>query len=125
MVVIPTTNKKKRGKPGGKNKYVARYDRQSKRQFPKYKKYMASPQWREKRFERMELDDFRCRVCGSQGPLTVHHITYNHFGNEDMRDLITLCPECHERIHEIIKGGEGNEIRKALLALAREGWNGK
>lgn len=113
---------KKRSKPKGRNKYRENYDRQSKRHFPKYKKYIASPQWKEKRYERLQYDGYRCRLCGATNYLTVHHITYRHLGDEKMRDLITLCQHCHERIHEELKTGDGDTIRKALFILSKDGW---
>jgi hypothetical protein len=37
----------------------------------------------------------RCAVCHSDGPLQVHHRTYERFGREEMTDVLPLCRECH------------------------------
>lgn len=71
----------------------------------KYGQYIASPAWREKRQQRLNLDGYRCVVCkgdGSEYQLEVHHITYEHFGDEDvLHDLITVCSRCHTLFTEV------------------------
>ncbi len=69
-----------------------------------YKDYMCSDEWKQKRQERMEIDGFRCVMCGR--PLNkiksvqIHHITYSRLGNENvMTDLCTLCGSCHKKLH--------------------------
>ena len=65
-----------------------------------YDDYMKSVEWDEKRSLRFRMDGFRCFQCGSAKNLQCHHITYERLGNERMSDLITLCSECHKRLHE-------------------------
>lgn len=65
-----------------------------------YDSYMQSDEWSKKREERLRLDSYRCRVCGSTSDLDVHHLTYQRFGNEDINDLVTLCRNCHQEQHE-------------------------
>lgn len=66
-----------------------------------YDEYLASPEWQEKRQARLELDGFQCQFCGSENDLCVHHVTYDRLGNEDVNfDLVTLCKDCHERLHQ-------------------------
>ena len=61
--------------------------------------YYNSPEWAEKRNERIKLDGFKCAKCGFTRALEVHHINYERFGHEDVsRDLITLCKKCHNEI---------------------------
>ncbi len=69
-----------------------------------YNKYMASPEWEAKKAERMEIDGYRCVMCGRHishcKTLQVHHITYARLGNENvLTDLCTLCGSCHKKIH--------------------------
>lgn len=68
-----------------------------------YKKYMKSPEWEQKKQERIAIDNC-CVMC--QRPLNkirslqVHHITYARLGNENvLTDLVTLCGTCHKKIH--------------------------
>lgn len=48
----------------------------------------------------LRRDDWRCQSCGSRLGLEVHHITPRSKLGEDVEEnLITLCWECHRRIH--------------------------
>lgn len=71
-----------------------------------YKKYIKSHEWEEKKQERMKIDGYKCVMCGrpqstcKRTPLQCHHITYKNLGHEDvLADLVTLCPQCHIKIH--------------------------
>lgn len=64
-----------------------------------YHRYINSPEWREKRAERLFLDDRRCTRCEAAEQLEVHHVSYERLGNERMDDLRTLCGPCHAREH--------------------------
>ena len=48
----------------------------------------------------LERDGWRCQVCGSMQNLQVHHLKFrSQSGNDQEQNLITLCAECHERMH--------------------------
>jgi hypothetical protein len=64
-----------------------------------YNDYMQSPKWKRQRDNRMAIDNNECKLCFSKVNLHVHHITYDNFGNEPMKELITVCKSCHETIH--------------------------
>lgn len=68
-----------------------------------YKHYISSFEWEAKRRQRLAIDKNRCVMCGKpnfKAVLQVHHITYKHLGNEDIKnDLVTLCEDCHKMIH--------------------------
>ena len=74
-----------------------------------YVRYMKSDQWRKKRLERLQLDDFTCCMCGRPAAsckhgLQVHHISYKNLTNEDVySDLVSLCPRCHILIHNFMQ----------------------
>lgn len=72
-----------------------------------YREHLSSPSWLAKRQARLEIDGHRCQTClhdGSQWRLEVHHKTYERLGNEDvLRDLITLCSQCHEAVTTVIR----------------------
>lgn len=65
-----------------------------------YDEYIKSKKWQRKRRLALQRADFRCERCGSAINLQVHHITYDHLGNESFYDLIVLCNKCHGEIHE-------------------------
>lgn len=65
-----------------------------------YHEYMKSEEWAVLRSARLRKDGYQCAMCGTAKNLAVHHITYEHLGHEDLNDLITLCNDCHAKVHE-------------------------
>jgi hypothetical protein len=65
----------------------------------RYALYLQSKQWHEKSLVVKQRDRFRCVACYSKSALQVHHNTYERWGNEAFDDLVTVCRECHARIH--------------------------
>jgi len=48
----------------------------------------------------LERDGWRCQTCGSMQTLHVHHLKFrSQAGGDEEQNLITLCEECHTRIH--------------------------
>lgn len=66
--------------------------------------YLKSTHWQNMRKKRIDYDGGVCKHCGSDQNLTVHHWTYENIGDERIEDLITLCTDCHERLHEVFAG---------------------
>jgi 5-methylcytosine-specific restriction endonuclease McrA len=68
-----------------------------------YDVYLESMDWKEKRRQRILLDEWRCTKCGQyedQVVLQVHHLTYKNVGDENIvDDLVTLCIDCHQEQH--------------------------
>lgn len=59
-----------------------------------------SNRWLELRNECLKRDKMRCRMCGSPFNLQVHHTKYpKYWGEEELHDLVTVCDECHKKIH--------------------------
>ena len=59
--------------------------------------YYASQEWKNKREQRLMVDNYECAICGNSDNLQVHHL-YG-LSNDDTESLITLCQECHEQFH--------------------------
>lgn len=64
-----------------------------------YREYLQTPEWREKRNQKVEEAGGGCQLRDQTGALDVHHRTYANRGHEPMTDLIALCRECHELFH--------------------------
>jgi len=65
-----------------------------------YASHLKSAQWRTIRAQVLYRDGLRCRRCGRGGKgLEAHHLSYARLGCEDLHDLITLCPSCHDAVH--------------------------
>ena len=48
----------------------------------------------------LERDGWRCQLCGGMKGLQVHHLQLrSHAGDDDERNLITLCYTCHHDFH--------------------------
>ena len=82
-------------------------------QSKEYREYMKSDSWERKKRERLKIDGYKCTACGySAKPnvLMVHHLTYARLGNEDTwKDLVTLCPICHRKIHNMLRRRQAPE----------------
>ena len=43
-----------------------------------------------------------CYFCGSEGPILTHHIIPRRFdGGDAIRNLVDLCPTCHQRLERL------------------------
>ena len=69
-----------------------------------YLAYLRSPEWRERRKEFLEEENYECEECGEKAT-QVHHLNYNSLGEEEREDVEVLCKECHEN-KEIEKGND-------------------
>ncbi len=48
----------------------------------------------------LERDRWQCQSCGQRTQLDVHHIQFRSQQGEDSElNLITLCRQCHRRVH--------------------------
>ena len=68
-----------------------------------YAAYIQSDAWKRKRIVRLKEDGFSCQLCGAKTNLNVHHLTYKHLGCERPDELMTLCRNCHAKVHEYMK----------------------
>lgn len=64
-----------------------------------YERYLRSPRWKSKRERVLQRDGHRCQNCLSQAATEVHHLSYGRIGDEPLFDLISICWECHVRMH--------------------------
>jgi 5-methylcytosine-specific restriction endonuclease McrA len=49
----------------------------------------------------LKRDRWRCQSCGRSRDLQVHHKQFRSRSGEDRAEnLITLCNDCHSRLHE-------------------------
>ena len=51
-------------------------------------------------------DGYKCQACNGVEDLQVHHVKYIKGGkiwDSPAKDLVTLCRECHKKVHAILK----------------------
>jgi hypothetical protein len=63
--------------------------------------YLNSEAWAEKRELVIQRAGGICEGCRSRKARIVHHLTYDHVGNELLFELVALCRSCHDRCHGI------------------------
>ena len=69
-------------------------------QSEEYKRYIRSPEWKERCRQRIEIAGHKCEMCGrleqnSKG-LQIHHMSYRNLGHEDVgNDIVCVCGHCH------------------------------
>ena len=81
-----------------------------------YEKFLESPLWHKMRRQIISRDGGKCTTCGSKYKLQVHHKIYRGgIGNEHPSDLITLCANCHKKIHK-----KGNHVSNKTRSLSGE-----
>ena len=83
----------------------------------KYKKYIKSQEWKEKRQAELEACDFKCECDGGciREATQIHHLHYDTLGNESMEDLQALCAKCHMSKSSKVQNFYGNPIRNCCL----------
>lgn len=78
------------------------------------------PRWNEIRQAIRARDQFRCAVCGAPENDRQHHvhhqIPFRSFTNQEEanrpKNLITLCPRCHQRVENVVR------VKSGLSGLA-------
>jgi hypothetical protein len=65
-----------------------------------YNFYLKSDAWKLKRRKVRDRCGGVCEGCRDHPVTQVHHLTYEHVGNELLYELVGLCDACHERAHE-------------------------
>ena len=72
-----------------------------------YEELLQTKEWKTKRNSILKRDNNKCVFCGRTDNLQVHHKYYSKYPNGKMVKpwnypddaLITLCKECHKKVH--------------------------
>ena len=76
-----------------------------------YVEHLMSDKWKQTKLTRLLIDDFKCQQCDKQITAETshcHHITYQNLGDEGMKDVVSVCPQCHNDIHEFYGKNAGH-----------------
>ena len=65
-----------------------------------YSEYMKSDKWKAIRLKVLKRDDYLCQCCLEATATEVHHLSYAHWKDEWMHELMSVCYNCHHnKIH--------------------------
>ena len=65
----------------------------------RYNRHMASEAWRKTRTKVIKRCGGVCEGCAEAPAAQVHHLSYDHMGDELLFELVGLCVACHEKVH--------------------------
>jgi 5-methylcytosine-specific restriction endonuclease McrA len=83
-------------------KRLARQARTAQLRKMPFAEYRQQPEWRVRRVQALTRARYRCQMGASHdGPLDVHHNTYQNYGDERLEDLVVLCRSCHQKFHGV------------------------
>ena len=66
--------------------------------------YWKSKEWKSLRNRVKKRSGNICEYCKTYSMYAVHHKTYERLYNEELSDLVGLCRDCHEKMHEVEDG---------------------
>ena len=65
----------------------------------RYTAYLATDRWHQKRAMVMQRANGLCEGCRMRPATQVHHLTYDHMGDELLFELVAICGVCHRKLH--------------------------
>ena len=69
--------------------------------FKQHNEYLQTNQWKAIRLKVLKRDNNLCQGCLEAPATEVHHLTYAHWKNELMFELLSVCYDCHHnKIHK-------------------------
>ena len=71
----------------------------------KYKKYLQSEDWKEKRRIKNSKRR-RCAICAEENNIDIHHLNYRNLTDVEQSDLRRLCRRCHFLVHKLEREGK-------------------
>lgn len=78
--------------------------------FREHDEYLNSDKWRQKRQKVIQRCRGVCEGCMDAPVQHVHHITYEHWKDELLFELLGLCEPCHERAHGRSLGAQAEQF---------------
>lgn len=74
---------------------------EKKQWFNEHSEYLKTEKWKSIRLKVLKRDNNLCQCCLESTATEVHHLTYKHWKEEFMFELISVCYNCHHnKIHK-------------------------
>lgn len=77
----------------------AQWDRERADRRARYSAYLLTPGLRARRAKVLHRAGGKCEGCLERPATQVHHLTYEHVGDELLFELVAICDVCHSKIH--------------------------
>ena len=79
--------------------------RNSKLKFDNYSEYLKSEEWKKVKYKISKRPFYhKCYICNTKNNLEIHHRSYKWINTKlYMMNLVALCRNCHQLIHDISK----------------------
>jgi hypothetical protein len=98
-----------------RKEYSRRNQKLRKLGYKNYSDYLKSGHWQEMK---VRVKKKRC-ICKNDDRLELHHKTYSRIGEEHLSDLVWLCHNCHEYLHDIVSKGEVS-LKNSFVKLKKD-----
>jgi len=77
---------------------IIQYGEQKISNISEYNEYLKSDHWKKLRERILIRDNYECQICFEPAE-EVHHLTYQHRGEEYTFELVSLCVNCHAKYY--------------------------
>jgi 5-methylcytosine-specific restriction endonuclease McrA len=80
--------------------------RQEEQRRADYEAYLQTREWADRRDRIFKRANGVCEGCGEAPAEQVHHLTYEHCGDEFLWELVAICRRCHVSVHGVESDNE-------------------
>jgi hypothetical protein len=106
--------------------FAARNRRLKRLGFASYQDFLNSDIWKRLKHFAMEKPEFqKCVICGNTKYIILHHRRYTNLHNihslkKMSRDLVSLCRNCHEKVHVFNLSSKGDGLTSSVRKVKRK-----
>lgn len=115
-----TTTLRKHGILSFKSVPLWDHDLASRSRREAHEEYLQSERWESKRRRVLERAGHVCQACLTRKATQVHHLTYDHWTNEPLYDLVAVCDPCHRAIHPDKPHSHTQAAQRVLTGTAQD-----
>jgi 5-methylcytosine-specific restriction endonuclease McrA len=82
-----------------RRQYENERDEENRQFWERYNRHMKSEKWQAIRRRVFARCKGICEGCAERRAVHVHHLSYEHLGDELLYELVGVCLSCHEKDH--------------------------